>query len=387
VFLTLDMENKKIDILHVIGAFCAGGAERFVSDLLLALSRKGANVGVIALSNRLDSVGEEMKERIEFAGLLCDRGPTDSVGLRSVLWYIATLRVYRPCIVHLHTENTELAHWLSRPFLNFNPQIVRTMHNVKLSTKHLHRLAIRGNYAAVSIACGPAVAKRYDAEVRGRLVTIPNGIDFNWPIQTIEIKRLCQKELGIESREFHFLHVGSMNGTELHTAQKAQNVLIASWRKSGLGKQGGQLHLIGDGNLRSLLEQSAAGDNSIVFYGVRPDVKKWLLATDCFVMPSRYEGLPIAAIEAFGTGLPCIFSDIEPLMSFSGSSVLRMVTDDVLDLAHKLSFARHRTLEINAAEVQQARKHYGIEKTAGQYAGLYKSLRVKRHFENHRPAA
>lgn len=379
--------KDKLEILHVIGAFCAGGAERFVGDLSLALSRAGVTVGVIALSSRLDSVGIDIKERLELAGLVYDCGPTESVGMRSVFWYVSILRTYRPLIVHLHTENTELAHWLARPWIDFAPQIVRTMHNARRSTKYLHRLAFRGNSAKASIACGPAVARRYDAHVRRGCVTIQNGIDFDWPIQTPEIKHRYQQELGIDPHEFHYLNVGSMSGPGPKIAQKGHDVLLAAWRKAGLGDIGARLHLIGDGNLRELFEKSVAGDGSVSFYGVRSDVKKWLLAVDCFVMPSRYEGLPIAAIEALGTGLPCIFSDIEPLMGFSGPLVLRVATDNVSDLSDKLTLARHRELDVDATEIARIREYYGIDKTAAMYLALYESSGLKHHTKNQRTLA
>lgn len=377
----------KLEILHVIGAFCAGGAERFVGDLSVALSQNGMAVGVIALSERLDPVGYQMKEQMELAGVLCDRGPTNLVRLRSLLWYIAKLRDWRPQIVHLHTENTELAHFLAGPWLNARPDVVRTIHTTNRSPNRFHRLAIRGNPAIVSIACGEAVARQCRAETMGVLASISNGIRFDWPVQTNKIKRRLQQELCLESREFHFLHVGNLKGATTNTAPKAHDVLIESWRLARLGEQGGRLHLVGDGNLRASLEQLAAGDDTIVFHGVRADVKKWLLAADCFVMPSRYEGLPIAAIEAVGTGLPCIFSDIDPLMGFSGPSVLRVATDDALDLAQKLTIARHHTPVMETSEAQRGREHYGIEKTATKYAELYGPLLLKTHAERYGPTA
>ena len=42
---------------------------------------------------------------------------------------------------------------------------------------------------------------------------------------------------------------------------------------------------------------------------MRCDVKDLLQAMDCFVMPSLFEGLPAAGIEAQAVGLPCLFSD------------------------------------------------------------------------------
>ena len=32
--------------------------------------------------------------------------------------------------------------------------------------------------------------------------------------------------------------------------------------------------------------------------------------TDCFVLPSRYEGLPVVGVEAQAAGVPCVMADV-----------------------------------------------------------------------------
>lgn len=49
-------------------------------------------------------------------------------------------------------------------------------------------------------------------------------------------------------------------------------------------------------------------EKNIVFLGNRGDVNKLLNAIDIFILPSRFEGLPISAIEAQTMGIPCLLS-------------------------------------------------------------------------------
>lgn len=76
----------------------------------------------------------------------------------------------------------------------------------------------------------------------------------------------------------------------------------------------------------------------IHFLGMRRDVPKILAALDIFALSSLHEGLPIAAIEAMLTGIPCIFSDIEPLIETSdeGKTAVIFPTKDSDELAAKL---------------------------------------------------
>lgn len=50
-------------------------------------------------------------------------------------------------------------------------------------------------------------------------------------------------------------------------------------------------------------------NDKVKFLGVRHDVPDLLQAMDCFLLPSRFEGLPTVGIEAQAAGLPCFFSD------------------------------------------------------------------------------
>lgn len=49
--------------------------------------------------------------------------------------------------------------------------------------------------------------------------------------------------------------------------------------------------------------------DSILFLGNRDDVYRLYQAMDVFVLPSRYEGLPVVGVEAQAAGLPCVLSD------------------------------------------------------------------------------
>lgn len=72
------------------------------------------------------------------------------------------------------------------------------------------------------------------------------------------------------------------------------------------------LLLIGDGVLRHEIESKVKYlglSSKVIFTGISNNVPSLLQAMDIFVMPSKYEGLGLAAIEAQASGLTCCVSD------------------------------------------------------------------------------
>lgn len=73
-----------------------------------------------------------------------------------------------------------------------------------------------------------------------------------------------------------------------------------------------RLLLIGSGELEEDVKAEAAALGilpAVRFCGEQADMARWYQAMDAFVMPSLFEGLTIAGIEAQAAGLPCVFSD------------------------------------------------------------------------------
>ena len=361
--------RTRLVVAHVIGAFVSGGAERLATSIARQLQGR-FDMAVWALSSRTDVVGRSMADELRQTGVSVEVGPSIRVGARSITWYARMLRAHRPSIVHLHTPNTESVHFLAS-YLGHNWQhLFRTVHNVEIPTGLLVRQAYRFNAATLSIGCGEAALRAHASLMRGPSMLIMNGVDFG-PLATSSATRDCARAaLQLEPQGVHIVNVGRMSGTTPDTAQKAHDVLLAAWQMSGVGSRGAVLHLLGDGSLRPMLEETVAGDRSIRFHGVRSDVSSWLLAADGFVMPSRFEGLPLAGVEAIGAGLPCIFSDIAPLRELDPPAARWIPVGDVASLAAALA-----RLEALVAPSDQAvaefRARFSLERVVRQYAEVY----------------
>jgi glycosyltransferase involved in cell wall biosynthesis len=90
------------------------------------------------------------------------------------------------------------------------------------------------------------------------------------------------------------------------TYQKAPEDFVEMLRR--LGRSGVVGVWVGDGELAETMRRRAAADPAvrIILAGERADVPELLPAFDVFALPSRYEGLPTAVVEAMVCGIPVV---------------------------------------------------------------------------------
>jgi glycosyltransferase involved in cell wall biosynthesis len=90
--------------------------------------------------------------------------------------------------------------------------------------------------------------------------------------------------------------------------QKGQDVLLHAWPAVRRRVPEARLVLVGDGP--GLDELQRLADPSVIFAGRLPDVSDWLAAADVVAQPSRWEGMPLAVLEAMAAGRSVVASDI-----------------------------------------------------------------------------
>ncbi|WP_338703684.1 glycosyltransferase [Streptomyces sp. Q6] len=90
--------------------------------------------------------------------------------------------------------------------------------------------------------------------------------------------------------------------------QKGQDVLVEAWRGVLRERPGAHLVLVGDGP--DLAELRAAAPPSVTFAGSVDDPAPWYRAADLVVLPSRWEGMALAPLEAMACGSPVLVTDV-----------------------------------------------------------------------------
>lgn len=140
-----------------------------------------------------------------------------------------------------------------------------------------------------------------------KIACIYNGVDanrFGSSEKTAARKRLCIREDAF------------VVGTVARLAPvKAQADLVEAFSKAIGRVQSNSmvLAIVGDGPERNHLETLIREKNlteHVIMPGARSDVADWLRAFDVFSLPSRNEGISIAALEAMASGLPVVASNV-----------------------------------------------------------------------------
>lgn len=140
---------------------------------------------------------------------------------------------------------------------------------------------------------------------------IHNAINVSDFVYNESIRQKVRTKLGLLKDEFVIGHVGRFS------YQKNHDFLIDVFNEVHRRLPESVLILIGDAvEDKSYLNEAKQKvkelnlEENVRFLGIRNDVPDLMQAMDCFLLPSRFEGLPLVGVEAQTSGLLCYFSDV-----------------------------------------------------------------------------
>jgi glycosyltransferase involved in cell wall biosynthesis len=278
-----------------------GGAETLLLHLTEELAQRGHDV--------LTIVGESGWLETELGKRGLPRRHIPMLSIRDGVCSLPTLRTeiraFRADVVLSHGARVNLWGTLVAQVLRLPS--VSVEHNVDLwrQNSHLRRGIDKqvARYNAHRIAVSEAVAGVLCSTgtlSRKRITVVPNAVRSQRSIATRdEIRR----NFGLQSNHFVFVTVARL------TEQKGHRHLIEAFGRICEQLPTARLLLIGEGGLREELT-SLAGECGVgsrtIFAGAINGVASFLSAFDVFVLPSLWEGMPLAVLEAMSAGLPVI---------------------------------------------------------------------------------
>jgi len=403
-FRTISPDGEpSVRALHLISNLDVGGAQEVVRSLVPALQRAGAGMAVATLRDG------PLRKPLEEAGVPVTVIRGRSRSLAGDPRAVGELRrIYRDLaqIVDEHRSEVVQTHLMrSLDFLALalrqrpsRPSVIWTFHNARLDLRadqlpgrrwllRPKRAGYRGLYrrasraAAALVAVSDDVARAIDDDLGpapGRLVTIPNGVEMDR--YGAGPDRSLRREMGVPEAAPMVICVAKMLEQKGH--RHLVDALAASSRAEG---EPIHVALLGDGPLRQAIVSQAreAGvADRIHLLGTRPDVPRLLAAADVFVLPSLWEGLPMALLEAMAAGLPVIATSVSGTRQVveDGRTGLLVAPGDSTELAsamQRLVADRPLRARLGAAGRNHVRAEFSVDRQAQRHLALYQSCRAR----------
>ncbi len=299
-----------------------GGGELYLVGLAEGLRTQGHEVhAVLATHERMDELAELLSSHavMHRAPIVNTydrrlRGLARGLGRRNAPCVTRLVRHLRPDVVHLNKQNVEDGLDLLDELDVIETPLVCTIH----VTRTMRGLGSRGGRlrdwssrralratSAPLIAISEACRKQLSSFMEGslsqeRVVCVPNGVS---PAPAVRVRKYRD-----EWRTGGGVVCGCVARIE---AQKNPLFLPRIW--SRLPREA-RLVWVGDGRMRGEFEQAAASAGVAErthVDGWRRDARERMGAFDVFLLPSAYEGLPLALLEAMSAGLACVASDVD----------------------------------------------------------------------------
>jgi len=297
--------SKKIKILHLLPNLSGGGAEKVCQQILIGLDKEKFEASLLLFKDNKLSLGNKEKEKLENNNIniisIKKRYLFDPINFYNI---IKNLKKIKPDIIHCHL-GADIYGPLASFFVNKNIKIISTEHNINKSerkvAKILKRFTIKkiDKILAVSQAVKEDATNRYNIN-KQKIDIVYNGVDLNY--YNFERKNKSKNKTII---------LGAMGRLN---KQKGHKDLIKAC--SMLKNQNYILEIAGEGQLKESLEKQISSlglENRISLVG-QVNSKQWLNKIDIFVMPSLWEGLGLAILEAAASRKPIVASSVDGIL-------------------------------------------------------------------------
>ncbi len=353
-------------VLQIIPTLEVAGAEIMCENLCYALQNQGCDVIAVSLYTKHTPI----TQRLEDAGiklLYLDKKSGFDPSIYVKLYRL--IKKEQPGVVHTHIGAARYA--LPIAVLCGVPARIHTVHSIAQQEqnsvgKKINKFLFR-HCGVVPVALSEKVKETIEAVYAlppQRIPVIFNGVDLAG----------CQvKSDYARGKTFKIIHVGRFADVKNH------ELLLNAFASFAQRHSDVRLQLLGEGELKEKMQHLAQElqiENAVEFAGLQSDVHPWLHNADLFVLPSKYEGMPMTLIEAMGTGLPIIASALGgiPDMLTDGISALLIEPDQVRLCEAMEQLYADASLRKQLGEKALVRsRFFSNEKMAEQYVDVYKA--------------
>jgi glycosyltransferase involved in cell wall biosynthesis len=248
------------------------------------------------------------------------------------------IRTIKPDIVHVQCLSMSISALLIRKFLDI-PYIIyghgwyfSDIH--QLYRKKLFKIALQN--AAAVIVLTESMKKQFVQDYEGPIFIIPNGIDLD-RFRGLS-RHTARKDLGINEDQKIILYTGRLHN------HKGVQFLIAAMSKITHDEPHSKLLIVGEDQgekqkIIKMIEELKLEQKIQLLNQVEPEkVLFFMSAADVFVLPSIREGFPNVLLEAMGSGLPIVCTNVDGLSEIvkDGENGFLVPPENVEQLAEKI---------------------------------------------------
>jgi glycosyltransferase involved in cell wall biosynthesis len=292
-------------VVQVIDSLHIGGAERLLVTFAGQARLRGWQTAVVSLSERIDAGLVESIRSQEACVVFCAGRNLFAPGR---FWRLVRfLRSARFDLVHTHLTYANILGVLAGKLAGL--PAVATLHSTVRLTEYarpaveaLERASLRFLADRV-VAVGDTVARVYRPLLGRKAITvIPNAVPEG-VILDVEERLALRREIAGEPERTILISVGRF------APPKGFEDLVNAFAAVHAAQPDTTLAMVGDGPLLAGIQaqvQRLGLQGRVCLPGSRKDVPRWLAAADLYVSASRWEGLPLAILEAMIAGLPVV---------------------------------------------------------------------------------
>lgn len=357
-----------MNILQVIPEFGLAGAETMCEALCYEIQRSGKyNLFVASLFDYHSPITDRMEQR-GINMLYLHKKPGIDVRM---IWRLYRLMKEKQIDI-VHTHRYVMQYVVPAAIMAGVKVKVHTVHNI--ASKELgkaQRFLAKYFYKhcnVTPISISPLVQKTVMEEYKlseRQTPMVYNGSDL----------RKCIVKAGyVASDPFTYLHIGRFSPVKNHRLMvEAAKRLKSEGYKFKINFVGGA------GNEEQIKQEvkTMGLESEISFCGLQSNVYPYLSNSDCFILPSAFEGMPISLIEAMGTGLPIIASAVGgiPDMLQDGKSAILInpTTDELVDAMKKV-YVDETLRETLGRKAHEESRRFSAEQMFKEYDRIYSLL-------------
>lgn len=289
--------SEAVRILLVTPGLGLGGSERLTLAYARGLNARGhATLVAYGPPVRLGDAADE-------AGIARRLVSERRLGARTLPEWLRALRAlvheFQPDVVHTQSVRTTVAVALAAP----RTPLLATVHGIEESEEHGAALALRlsrARVAAVSEASADGLRRH---RLAPKVVIVPGGVDIE------ELERAARGTPATPIPDRRPL----VTCLARHFPVKGVDVLVEAFPRVLESVPGAGLLLVGGGPDHDALiarAQALGIRGEVTFTDRQTNPAPYLAAADLVVLPSRREGLPVSALEAFALGRAVVATDV-----------------------------------------------------------------------------